>query len=47
MQNRFLGFLLPGLVLTYYLSLPYVSIIFLGFPIVLGILRGYTIGPTL
>ena len=47
MQNRYLGYFVPKLVLTYYLSLPYISTIFLGLPIILGILRDYNIGPTL
>jgi hypothetical protein len=47
MQNRYLSYFIPELVLTYYLSLPYISAVFLGLPIILGIPGDYNIGPTL
>jgi hypothetical protein len=47
MQNCCLSHFMPELVLTYYPSLPYISTVFLGLPIVLGILGDYNIGPTL
>ena len=46
-QNRCLSYFMPELVLTYYPSLPYISTVFLGLSIILGILGDYNIGPTL
>ena len=47
MQNRYLSYFVPKLVLTHYLSLPYIFTVFLGLPIILGILGDYNIGPIL
>jgi hypothetical protein len=47
MQNYYLGYFVPKLVLTYYPSLFYISTVFLGLPIILDILEDYNIGPTL
>jgi hypothetical protein len=47
MQNCYLSYFVPKLVLTHYPSLPYVFTIFLGLPIILDILGDYNIGPTL